>query len=127
MIAAAISLHLPILPLDKLMSILLKVAPSACTIPLLALSFSFLAHICTNEINLGLFFNRKNLSGIYSVLCQINTFNRYSFHLYLLISVEICKDVSFHAGHSEDVELVSCKPVWVQMGQPEDSEPVYID
>ena len=121
--AAAILLHLLILPLDKPMSILLKVAPSACTIPLLDLSFSFLAHIC----KLGLFFNRKNLSGYNSVLYQINAFNRYSFHLCLLISVEICKDVSFHAGHSEDVELVSCKPVWLQVGQPEDIEPVYID
>ena len=121
--AAAILLHLLILPLDKPMSILLKVAPSACTIPLLDLSFSFLAHIC----KLGLFFNRKNLSGYNSVLYQINTFNRYTFHLCLLISVEICKDVSFHAGHSEDVELVSCKPVWLQVGQPEDIEPVYID
>ena len=121
--AAAILLHLLILPLDKPMSILLKVAPSACTIPLLDHSFSFLAHIC----KLGLFFNRKNLSGYNSVLYQINAFNRYSFHLCLLISVEICKDVSFHAGHSEDVELVSCKPVWLQVGQPEDIEPVYID
>jgi len=121
--AAAILLHLLILPLDKPMSILLKVAPSACTIPLLDLSFSFLAHIC----KLGLFFNRKNLSGYNSVLYQINAFNRYSFHLCLLISVDTCKDVSFHAGHSEDVELLSCKPVWVEIGQPEDIEPVYID
>jgi len=121
--AAAILLHLLILPLDKPVSILLKVAPSACTIPLLDLSFSFLAHIC----KLGLFFNRKNLSGYNSVLYQINAFNRYSFHLCLLISVDTCKDVSFHAGHSEDVELLSCKPVWVEIGQPEDIEPVYID
>jgi len=121
--AAAILLHLLILPLGKPMSILLKVAPSACTIPLLDLSFSFLAHIC----KLGLFFNRKNLSGYNSVLYQINAFNRYSFHLCLLISVDTCKDVSFHAGHSEDVELLSCKPVWVEIGQPEDIEPVYID
>ena len=121
--AAAILLHLLILPLDKPMFILLKVAPSACTIPLLDLSFSFLAHIC----KLGLFFNRKNLSGYNSVLYQINAFNRYSFHLCLLISVDTCKDVSFHAGHSEDVELLSCKPVWVEIGQPEDIEPVYID
>ena len=120
---AAILLHLLILPLDKPRSILLKVAPSACTIPLLDLSFSFLAHIC----KLGLFFNRKNLSGYNSVLYQINAFNRYSFHLCLLISVDTCKDVSFHAGHSEDVELLSCKPVWVEIGQPEDIEPVYID
>jgi len=74
-----------------------------------------------------IFFNRKNLSGYNSVLYQINAFNRYSFHLCLLISVDTCKDVSFHAGHSEDVELLSCKPVWVEIGQPEDIEPVYID
>ncbi|RLM75535.1 hypothetical protein C2845_PM15G14150 [Panicum miliaceum] len=43
------------------------------------------------------------------------------------LQLETCKDVSFHAGHSEDVELVSCKPVWIQMGQPEEIEPVYID
>ena len=122
--AAAILLHLLILPLDKPMSILLKVAPSACTIPLLDHSFSFLAHIC--KLGLYSLIGRTYLASS-SVLYQINTFNRYTFHLCLLISVEICKDVSFHAGHSEDVELVSCKPVWLQVGQPEDIEPVYID
>lgn len=36
------------------------------------------------------------------------------------------KDVSFHAGQPEDVELVSCNPVWIQMGQPDEIELVCI-
>ncbi|CAL5026480.1 unnamed protein product [Urochloa decumbens] len=41
--------------------------------------------------------------------------------------VVTCEDVSFHTGQPEDGGLVSCKPGWVQMGQPEEVELVYID
>lgn len=44
----------------------------------------------------------------------------------LSISEEISKDVEL-VGQPEGVELVGCKPVWVQIGQPEEIELVCID
>uniref|UniRef100_A0A0A9CEA1 R13L1/DRL21-like LRR repeat region domain-containing protein n=1 Tax=Arundo donax TaxID=35708 RepID=A0A0A9CEA1_ARUDO len=39
----------------------------------------------------------------------------------------IGEDASFHAEQPEEAELVSCKPVWVQMDQPEEIELICID
>ncbi|KAL6903514.1 hypothetical protein ACP4OV_004327 [Aristida adscensionis] len=41
--------------------------------------------------------------------------------------VDIGEDVSCHVERPEDVELVSCKPVWVQMGPAEEIEFVCIE
>uniref|UniRef100_A0A0D9W743 Uncharacterized protein n=1 Tax=Leersia perrieri TaxID=77586 RepID=A0A0D9W743_9ORYZ len=40
---------------------------------------------------------------------------------------EISKAVIFHIGQAEAVELVSCKTVWVQIGQPDEIELICIN
>uniref|UniRef100_A0A0D3FXW4 Uncharacterized protein n=1 Tax=Oryza barthii TaxID=65489 RepID=A0A0D3FXW4_9ORYZ len=58
------------------------------------------------------------------VACTDLTFGQTNVHS---SEEEIGNGVIFHIGQDEAVELVSCKPVWVQIGQPEEVEIICID